>query len=104
MPADRDLDLTQPHAIHIVGVGGAGMSAIATVLARMGHRVSGSDLKESAGMARLRSLGVEVHVGHRAEHLAADVEAVTISTAVPERNAEVVAARQLGIPVLRRAD
>ena len=41
-----DFDLTQPHAIHVVGVGGAGMSAIATVLARMGHTVSGSDLRE----------------------------------------------------------
>ena len=64
MPAD--LDLTQPHAIHIVGVGGAGMSAIATVLARMGHRVSGSDLRESRALERLGLLDVTTHVGHAA--------------------------------------
>ncbi|HZI39768.1 MAG TPA: UDP-N-acetylmuramate--L-alanine ligase, partial [Acidimicrobiia bacterium] len=97
------LDLSQPHRLHVVGVGGAGMSAIAAVLAAMGHRVSGSDLKESAGLARLRALGVDVAVGHAAEHVD-DVDAVTISTAVPPTNVEVEAARERGIPVLRRAE
>jgi UDP-N-acetylmuramate--alanine ligase len=96
-------DLSQPQRLHVVGVGGAGMSAIATVLAAMGHRVSGSDLKESAGLARLRAMGVEVHVGHAAEHVG-DVDAVTISTAVPATNPEVTAAHERGIPVLRRAE
>jgi UDP-N-acetylmuramate--alanine ligase len=89
--------------IHIVGIGGAGMSAIADVLARMGHAVSGSDLKPSANLERLRALGVMVHIGHDAAHIAgADV--VAISTAVPARNHEVQAATERGIPVLRRAD
>ncbi len=104
MPADRDLDLTQPHAIHIVGVGGAGMSAIATVLARMGHTVSGSDLRESPALERLGLLDVTTHIGHAAEHLPDPLDAVVISTAIPESNPEVVAARERGIPVLRRAD
>jgi UDP-N-acetylmuramate--alanine ligase len=91
-------------AVHIVGVGGSGMSAIAHVLARMGHAVSGSDLKDGPGLARARALGVDVHVGHDAANLPAHLDAVAISTAVPASNPEVVAARARGIPVLRRAD
>lgn len=99
-----DLDLTQPRVVHIVGVGGAGMSAIATVLARMGHRVSGSDLKESLALARLRLLGVDVRVGHTAANLPADAEAVVVSTAIPATNPEVEAAHERDLPVLRRAE
>src|SRR5437763_16203467 len=95
-------DLSHPRAVHVVGIGGAGMSAIAEVLARMGHAVSGSDLKPSANLERLRGLGVEVHVGHDPA-LVAGVEAVTFSTAVPEANREVRAAREQGIAVLRRS-
>ena len=102
MPAAL-VDLGRPMGVHVVGVGGAGMRAIATVLASMGHTVTGSDLKESPGLERLRSLGVTVVVGHRAENVGpADV--LTYSTAVPPANPEIVAARQRGIPVLRRAD
>ena len=98
------LDLASPRRVHVVGVGGAGMSAIAHVLARMGHTVTGSDLKPSTGLARLEALGVTVHVGHAAENLPADVDAVAISTAVPARNPEVAAATERGVPVLRRAE
>lgn len=98
------VDLRTPKTIHVVGIGGAGMSAIASVLAAMGHRVSGSDLKESAGLERLRAEGVEVCIGHDAGNVGADVDYVTISTAIPERNLEVIAARERSIPVLRRAD
>jgi UDP-N-acetylmuramate--alanine ligase len=87
----------------VVGVGGAGMSAIATVLAAMGHAVSGSDLKGSPGLERLRSLGVQVAIGHDAANVG-EVDAVTVSTAIPPTNVEVVAARGRGIPVLRRAE
>jgi UDP-N-acetylmuramate--alanine ligase len=78
------------------------MSAIATVLVAMGHRVSGSDLRSSPPLERLRALGVAVGVGHRAENVG-DADAVTVSTAVPDTNPEVVEARRRGIPVLRRA-
>jgi UDP-N-acetylmuramate--alanine ligase len=98
------LDLREPRAVHIVGVGGAGMSAIATVLARMGHCVSGSDLKESATLARLRLLGVDAHVGHAADRLPAVLDAVVVSTAIPASNPEVAAAEERGIPVLRRSE
>ncbi|MDP8976692.1 MAG: UDP-N-acetylmuramate--L-alanine ligase [Actinomycetota bacterium] len=97
------MDLSTPRRIHVVGIGGAGMNAIATVLVAMGHTVSGSDLKPSAGLERLKSLGVGVTVGHRAQNVG-DVELVAISTAVPARNPEVVAAVDRGIPVLTRAD
>src|SRR5438477_3082799 len=97
------IDLAEPRRVHIVGVGGAGMSAIATVLAAMGHRVSGSDLKASAGLERLRALGVEVAVGHAADNVG-DVDVVTVSTAVQPSNAELVAATARGIAVVRRAE
>ncbi|HYI61844.1 MAG TPA: UDP-N-acetylmuramate--L-alanine ligase [Acidimicrobiales bacterium] len=92
-----------PLRIHVVGVGGAGMRAIASVLASLGHRVSGSDLKPSPGLDRLRAQGVEVQVGHHAAHVAG-AQLVATSTAIPESNPEVVAARAAGLPVLRRAD
>ena len=59
------LDLSQPRRLHVVGVGGPGMSAIAIVLAEMGHSVSGSDIREQPVLDRLRAAGVTVHVGHR---------------------------------------
>ncbi|MBW3547875.1 MAG: UDP-N-acetylmuramate--L-alanine ligase [Actinobacteria bacterium] len=97
------LDLTIPRRVHVVGVGGSGMGPIATILAAMGHFVSGSDLAASPRLDRLRSLGVTVHVGHAAEHVAG-VDVVVVSTAVPSDNAEVVAARAAGIAVARRAE
>jgi UDP-N-acetylmuramate--alanine ligase len=101
--AEPRLDLSQPRRIHIVGIGGAGMSAIATVLQTMGHSVSGSDLKAGPQLDRLASLGVDVAVGHDAVHLG-DAEAVSISTAVPASNPEVAAAVERGVPVLTRAE
>src|SRR4051812_29959905 len=97
------IDLSVPMRVHVVGVGGAGMSAIASVLAAMGHRVSGSDLKDSAGMQRLAAAGVEVHVGHDRSHVAG-ADLVAVSTAIPDRNPELVAALAAGIPVARRAE
>jgi UDP-N-acetylmuramate--alanine ligase len=97
------VDLSRPRRIHIVGVGGAGMSAIASVLAAMGHTVSGSDLKDSGSLTRLRASGIDVHVGHDAALVdAADL--VAVSTAIPSRNPEVVAANERGVPVARRAE
>lgn len=103
MPTDRFV-LREPTRVHIVGIGGAGMSAIALVLAGMGHQVSGSDLKESPGLDRLRLAGVDISVGHARENVPADADAVAISTAVPHANVEVRAAEAAGIPVLRRAE
>ena len=101
--AEGLLDLSVPRRVHVVGVGGAGMSAIAVVLAAMGHDVTGSDLKPSAGLERLEALGVAVTVGHAAANLG-QAELLTRSTAVPDRNPECRAAAEAGIPVLSRAD
>jgi UDP-N-acetylmuramate--alanine ligase len=94
-------DLSQPLRAHVVGIGGAGMSAIATVLAAMGHTVTGSDLKESSSLTRLRALGIDVFVGHSPDNVG-DAGVLTLSTAVPAGNAEVLAAARRSIPVLRR--
>ena len=100
---DALVDLRQPRRIHIVGLGGAGMSAIAEILVGTGHRVSGSDLAASAQLERLAERGVVAHVGHRGEQIG-DAELIAISTAIPDTNPEVVEARAKGIPVLRRAE
>jgi UDP-N-acetylmuramate--alanine ligase len=96
------LDLTTPTSIHIVGVGGAGMSALALVLAEMGHQVSGSDLRDSSVLATLRDANVRVEVGHRPENLGT-AKWVTASPAVPANNPELVAAHERGCFVLSRA-
>ena len=90
-PSGQALDLTATRRIHVVGVGGAGMSAIAEVLARMGHHVSGSDLKASSALTRLELLGVATHVGHDGANLPDGVDAVVVSTAIPPTNPEVAA-------------
>lgn len=95
--------LDSPRRLHLVGIGGVGMSAIATVLSEMGHQVTGSDLKDSASLDRLRSLGVKVTVGHHPSNVA-DAQAVAISSAIRASNPEVMAATDAGIPVLSRAD
>src|ERR1700689_2858064 len=113
MPADDDvtavggeeraaLDLLAPQRIHIVGIGGAGMSAIAIVLRAMGHEVSGSDLRDSPVAERLRSQGIGVAIGHRADNVG-DADAVTYSPAVQPGNIELVEARAKGITVVPRS-
>ncbi len=97
------IDLRSPRRIHIIGLGGAGMSAIAEILIGTGHTVSGSDLTESAPLTRLAEAGVATFVGHHADQVG-DVDVVAISTAIPETNPEVVAALERSIPVLRRAE
>ncbi|WP_068803970.1 UDP-N-acetylmuramate--L-alanine ligase [Thauera phenolivorans] len=88
--------------IHLVGIGGSGMSGIAEVLVNQGFRVSGSDLGESAATRRLQAAGAHVTLGHDAANIAgADV--VVISTAVKGDNPEVVAARAKQVPVVPRA-
>jgi len=91
--------------VHLVGVGGTGMSAYAAVLAQAGHRVTGSDATpDPAVFERLRALGVMVHLGHDGAFVPPDAEAVAASTAVPADNPELIEAGRRRIPVLRRAD
>ena len=88
--------------IHFVGIGGAGMSGIAEILHQLGFRVSGSDQADSFTTQRLASLGLHIHIGHAAAHIAG-ADAVVTSTAVKADNPEVLAARAQQIPVVQRA-
>jgi UDP-N-acetylmuramate--alanine ligase len=108
MPADAAapasaLDLHSPAHVHIVGIGGAGMSAIALVLHAMGHEVTGSDLKESLVAERLRSRGIRVAVGHRSENVDG-ARVVTYSPAVPSNNPELRRATETGLLVVPRSE
>ena len=88
--------------VHFVGIGGAGMSGIAEVLATQGYRVSGSDLHASKVTARLAKLGISVAIGHAAANVA-NADAVVVSTAIANDNPEIAAARERGIPIVPRA-
>ena len=78
--------------IHMVGIGGAGMSGIAEVLLNLGYDISGSDMSDSAVVKHLRSLGARIAVGHAAENVG-NVQVLVKSTAIAEDNPEVVEAR-----------
>ena len=91
------------HHIHFVGIGGTGMSGIAEVLLTMGFSVTGSDLGEGKAVRRLRRLGALVHLGHDPA-LVDGVDVVVKSTAIPEHNVEIQAARGRKIPVIPRAE
>ena len=95
-------DLSTPRRIHVIGIGGPGMNAIAQVLCEMGHQVSGSDIHESDVLDRLRAIGVSIIVGHDAT-VVQNCDVVTASTAIPVTNIELVAAGAQSIPVLSRA-
>ena len=101
--------ISEPHPwmrrarrMHFVGVGGAGMGGIAEVLQTLGFEVSGSDLGENGVTRRLRSLGVTVLIGHRVANVSGS-DVVVRSTAVPEDNVELEAARARGVPIVPRA-
>lgn len=97
------VDLSQRQRVHIVGIGGSGMSAIALVLAAQGHEVHGSDAAESATLERLRGHGITVAVGHDASNLATDLDVVIASTAIGTENPEIVAAHERQVTVWPRA-
>ncbi len=89
--------------IHMVGIGGSGMSGIAEVLLNLGYRVSGSDISEGEVVKRLRSLGAEVFIGHDKAHLQ-DADVVVYSSAISEDNPEIIEAKARSIPVIPRAE
>ena len=93
--------MTTKTSYHFIGIGGIGMSGLAELLVRQGHRVSGSDAAASPITRRLGDLGVRVFVGHRPEHLG-EARVVVHTTAVKEDNPELAAARASGREILRR--
>ena len=89
--------------VHFVGIGGVGMCGIAEVLLNLGYQVSGSDVRENAATRRLREQGANIQIGQSADNVKY-AEVVVVSTAIAADNIEVVAARDLRVPVIRRAE
>ena len=100
---NSDFKLRSGMHIHVVGIGGSGMSAIARVLLGRGFVVSGSDMHSNAFTSALAADGVTIYEGHKAENITG-AEVLVISSAVPMDNQEVAAARAMSLPVLKRAD
>jgi UDP-N-acetylmuramate--alanine ligase len=88
---------------HFIGIGGIGMSGIAEILHAMGYKVKGSDVSESANVQRLRKLGISIAIGHQAENIQ-DASVVVVSSAVKKGNPELIVARALKLPIVRRAE
>ncbi len=88
--------------VHIMGIAGAGMSGLARILLERGVAVSGCEARDSLGVSALRALGADVRIGHSIQHLA-DADTFVYTTAINPRHFELVAARESGMPVLRRA-
>jgi len=95
------MNLQVKRTVHFIGIGGTGLSAMARLLAERGWQVSGSDQRISPRIAVLREMGVVVTVGHAPE-MAAQADVVVRSSAVPDEDADVIAARNAAIPVLKR--
>ncbi|WP_051069583.1 UDP-N-acetylmuramate--L-alanine ligase [Desulfovibrio oxyclinae] len=91
------------NTIHMVGIGGSGMNGIAEVLINMGFTVTGSDLSAGPAVRRLQQLGAQVYIGHGEDNVR-DVDVLVKSTAIPDDNPELVKARELGIPIIPRAE
>ncbi|PSW18503.1 UDP-N-acetylmuramate--L-alanine ligase [Photobacterium sanctipauli] len=96
-------EMRRVERIHFVGIGGAGMSGIAEVLVNEGYRISGSDIVPNAVTNRLESKGAEIFFGHQSQNVE-QASVVVVSTAIAQDNPELVAARELRIPVVRRAE
>src|SRR3989304_1001583 len=92
-----------PHRVHLVGIGGMHMSAIARILLARGHVVSGSDLRPSALTEALNALGARVYGGPHASNLG-QAELVVTTSAAAADNPELVETRRRGLPLMKRAD
>ncbi|QWL30433.1 UDP-N-acetylmuramate--L-alanine ligase [Rathayibacter toxicus] len=100
-----DLGINVPDefgSIHFIGIGGSGMSGIARLFHNTGHRVTGSDVRESHSIEQLRELGIPVAIGHDAAHLG-DAEVVVVTSALWPDNPEYLVAHERGVPVLHRS-
>jgi len=101
MPFNKDP--FQQRRLHFIGIGGIGMSGIAEILLNLGYTVTGSDLRESPIVSRLRELGATIWVGHGADQVG-EAEAVVTSSAIPANNPELAEARRRKLPVIARGE
>ena len=90
--------------LHFIGIGGIGMSGIAEILLRLGYKISGSDLEEGGSTEFLRNLGAQINIGHRESHITDQMNVVIYSSAIDSNNPEIIRARQLHIPLIKRAE
>jgi UDP-N-acetylmuramate--alanine ligase len=102
--AEALIDDSSKRRVHMLGIGGIGMAGLARLLQQRGLTVSGCDSQANRQTAWLESHAIPVSVGHAAEHISADIDWVIRTTAVPDSHPEVIAARERGIPVLRRGE
>lgn len=103
MPDIHSHGMGRVKRVHFIGIGGAGMGGIAEVLKNLGYTVSGSDVKENRVTRRLKSLDIDVHIGHSPEYVEKS-DVVVVTSAIKPDNIELDAARSLRIPVVRRAE
>ena len=103
MSAEHETDPALLGRVHFIGMGGAGMSAVAKLMLARGVPVSGSDRQDSPALRQLQDLGATVHVGQRAEHVDG-AQTVVVSTAIPPEDPEYSAARAAGLRVLHRSE
>ncbi|WP_448565669.1 UDP-N-acetylmuramate--L-alanine ligase [Thalassotalea ganghwensis] len=96
-------EMRRVSSIHFVGIGGAGMGGIAEVLLNEGYQITGSDIGENAVVQRLRALGAKIAIGHHEDNIL-DASVIVVSTAINLENPEIVHAKKLRIPVVRRAE
>jgi UDP-N-acetylmuramate--alanine ligase len=89
--------------VHFVGIGGIGMSGIASILYELGYTVRGSDVVENLNVSRLRGLGINITIGHGAENIQG-ASVLVVSSDIRDSNCELIAARHAGIPVVKRAE
>jgi UDP-N-acetylmuramate--alanine ligase len=97
------LDSEQIRRVHFIGIGGSSMSGLAEILIAKGYEVSGSDIKSSKATQKLESLGARVFIGHRSENIS-DPDLTVYTVAVKEENPEMHRSRELGIPIIDRAE
>lgn len=98
------LQLTKNSHIFFIGIGGVGMSALAHILYKKGYKVSGSDSQNSVAVENLKTLGINIFIGHSASNITEDVDYVVFTNAVSETNPEMMQAKNLNIPLIVRAE
>jgi len=98
----KKLDLKEKKTIHFIGLGGIGMSGIASILLELGHTISGSDLNNNNLLEKLKAKGADVFIGHKASNLNNSADFVVYTSCIKETNPEILKAKSLDIPILHR--
>lgn len=100
---NRNFNIDEKKNIHFIGIGGIGMSAIAEILRSQGHNITGSDMNRNEIVERLKDRGINVHIGHDRNNVN-DVDLVIYTAAISDENPELIRAKELGIPLISRAE